>query len=45
MSWPDSTHRWLRKTRPWWWWVNPWLYIRLRDRAYAEALDSIRKGL
>lgn len=29
--------------RPWWWWINPWLYIMRRDRAYADALDIIQE--
>lgn len=32
-----------RDCRPWWWWINPWLYIRRRDRAYDEALEIIRE--
>jgi hypothetical protein len=31
-----------RDVRPWWWWVNPWLYIKRRDAAYDDALDSLR---
>ena len=27
--------------RPWWWWLNPWLYAVRRDRAYEDALDII----
>ena len=27
--------------RPWWWWLNPWLYIKRRDIAYDTALDII----
>jgi len=27
--------------RPWWWWLNPWLYIKRRDIAYETALDII----
>jgi hypothetical protein len=27
--------------RPWWWWLNPWLYAARRDRAYEDALDII----
>lgn len=27
--------------RPWWWWINPWLYIKRRDKAYDDALDSL----
>jgi hypothetical protein len=27
--------------RPWWWWINPWLYIKRRDIAYDDALDSL----
>lgn len=30
-----------RDVRPWWWWVNPWLYIKRRDIAYDTALDSL----
>lgn len=37
----ESWHEWLCRTRPWWWWVNPWLYIRRRDVAYAAALESL----
>lgn len=29
--------------RPWWWWINPWLYVRRRDRAYEDALDIIQE--
>ena len=29
--------------RPWWWWINPWLYIQRRDRAYNDALDSLQE--
>lgn len=29
--------------KPWWWWVNPWLYISRRDRAYSDALDIIQE--
>lgn len=29
--------------RPWWWWVNPWLYIKRRDAAYDVALDTLRE--
>lgn len=36
-------HEWLCRTRPWWWWLNPWLYISRRDRAYADALDSLKE--
>jgi hypothetical protein len=28
-------------SRPWWWWINPWLYIKRRDIAYDVALDII----
>ena len=27
--------------RPWWWWLNPWLYAVRLDRAYEDALDII----
>ena len=27
--------------RPWWWWLNPWLYIQRRDSAYMNALDCL----
>ena len=30
-----------KDVRPWWWWMNPWLYIRRRDRAYDDALDTL----
>lgn len=30
-----------RDCRPWWWWVNPWLYIKRRDIAYDVALDCL----
>lgn len=30
-----------RDARPWWWWINPWLYIKRRDTAYDDALDII----
>lgn len=30
-----------RDARPWWWWMNPWLYIKRRDIAYDTALDII----
>jgi hypothetical protein len=39
-----TTHEWLISTRPWWWWLNPWLYIRRRDRAYADALDTLQEA-
>jgi len=29
--------------RPWWWWLNPWLYIQRRDRAYMDALDALQE--
>lgn len=32
-----------REVRPWWWWINPWLYIKRRDIAYDDALDSLRE--
>jgi hypothetical protein len=37
---PSETIR-TRDVRPWWWWVNPWLYIKRRDTAYDDALDSL----
>lgn len=30
-----------RDVRPWWWWMNPWLYIKRRDTAYDTALDTL----
>lgn len=30
-----------RDVRPWWWWINPWLYIKRRDTAYDVTLDII----
>lgn len=30
-----------RDVRPWWWWINPWLYIKRRDTAYDDALDTL----
>ena len=30
-----------KDARPWWWWLNPWLYIKRRDAAYDTALDTI----
>lgn len=27
--------------RPWWWWLNPWLYAMRRDRAYEAAIESL----
>ena len=30
-----------KTVRPWWWWLNPWLYAVRRDRAYEDALDII----
>jgi len=29
--------------RPWWWVINPWLYIKRRDEAYDHALDIIQE--
>lgn len=29
--------------RPWWWWLNPWLYIKRRDEAYYEVLDELKQ--
>lgn len=29
--------------RPWWWWLNPWLYIARRDKAYETALSIIEE--
>ena len=33
----------VRRSRPWWWWLNPWLYISRRDDAYADALEIIQE--
>lgn len=30
-------------SRPWWWWVYPWLSLARRERAYADALDSLHE--
>lgn len=32
-----------RDVRPWWWWLNPWLYIKRRDIAYDTALETLRE--
>lgn len=32
-----------KNCRPWWWWLNPWLYIKRRDAAYDVALDTLRE--
>ena len=32
-----------RDVRPWWWWINPWLYIKRRDIAYDTALETLRE--
>lgn len=37
----SMTYREWLKARPWWWFVNPWLYIKRRDMVYWEALDII----
>lgn len=37
---PDES---TKNFRPWWWWVNPWLYIKRRDIAYDTALDTLRE--
>lgn len=29
--------------RPFWWFLNPWLYAIRRDRAYEDALDIIHE--
>ena len=29
--------------RPWWWWVNPWLYAVRREGAYLAAMDLVRR--
>lgn len=38
-----DTHQWVKRTRTFWWFINPWLYIKRRDKAYAEALDIIEE--
>lgn len=30
-----------KDVRPWWWYINPWLYIKRRDVAYDVALDTL----
>lgn len=27
--------------RPWWWWLNPWLYIKRRDEALAAEVRRL----
>lgn len=27
---------------PWWWWINPWLYIKRRAAAYESTIESLR---
>ena len=39
----ESMHKWLIITRPKWWFINPYLYIKRRDKAYAEALLIIKE--
>lgn len=29
--------------RPWWWFINPWLYIQRRDMAYDIALNTLQE--
>lgn len=29
-------------TRPWWWWLFPWVSLSRVERAYSDALDIIR---
>jgi hypothetical protein len=38
-----STLHWIKSTRPWWWLINPWLYIKRRDIAYADALTIVEE--
>ena len=30
--------------RPWWWWINPWLYARRIGRAYSVSLDELTEA-
>jgi hypothetical protein len=39
-----TTHQWIKSTRPFWAYINPWLYMKRRDFAYAEALDSLQEA-
>lgn len=32
----------MRRSRPWWWWLNPCGYAVNRERAYADALEIIQ---
>lgn len=32
-----------KNNRPWWWFINPWLYIKRRDTAYDVALDTLQE--
>ena len=38
-----KTHEWVKTNRPFWWIINPWLYIKRRDKAYVDALDIIEE--
>ena len=39
----ESIYEWLLRTRPKWWFINPWLYIKRRDKAYASTLETIQE--
>ena len=39
----ESIYEWLLRTRPKWWFINPWLYIKRRDKAYASALEIVQE--
>ena len=39
----ETIGEWLIRTRPKWWLINPYLYIKRRDKAYAEALQIIHE--
>jgi hypothetical protein len=45
INWKEyaNTLEWIKTTRPWWWFINPWLYIKRRDVAYADALVIIEE--
>lgn len=32
-----------KQLRPWWWWLNPWLYIARRDSAYKTSVGIIEE--
>jgi len=39
---PASSQKGYQVFRPWWWWINPWLYVLRRDRAYEDAIDCLK---